>query len=562
MISIRQLAKCLGFPREGQDTFSIRDNLLSWVSPPPPFSLLQQVKQIYCYRVDGVPDIDQRWSSLPNDGKMYCVPTATMNWLYSMGEPPSPPDPATTIQNLTLLGAMMGTDPEGGTTFGGTIDGLEDWLYKRQASVGIIGHSVYSDGARVRIDYLRAWATMGGLVNVIMGRYVQNEGELIRESGHMMTMIGLHQSNDRTGIIVHDPADESSDLTSQSATTEVTESLANECWNIEGDMTTLIRWGTLTDKIRLIDGFVVLAPSSAVTNLSPGVLTHYQAELKTGRIATQSFRLPFSGEVVDLAMHPALPRVAVVGKGSGEVWMLDLTNGAWSRIAGLRGPQLLSFGGRAHRLFVVQERELISIDVETGAMHGAELPVPIDALTYNAHTNHIVLASVRAKTMLSLAPNLALRSEQKLPEASGGGRLFLTADPRDGTIIMTRAGSSEITTLHLEPSGVGTQAAGRLATTDITSAAQGNRRGTLYVTEQGRIGAFDREGSRMPTAVFVGLAAGPLLQVLRSQHNFDPQRAHLRRWRNGGAPQQGGAEPWEGGRSRPTPLRTPRGEVP
>ena len=93
MISIRKLADCLFL----HPAFSIRKDLLGWLAPPPVFSILKEVEQIYCYKLADVPDVDQRWSSLPKNGGT-CVPAATMNWLYFMGVPADPHSgPATVL---------------------------------------------------------------------------------------------------------------------------------------------------------------------------------------------------------------------------------------------------------------------------------------------------------------------------------------------------------------------------------------------------------------------------------------------------------------------------------
>ena len=88
----------------------------------------------------------------------------------------------------------------------------------RPPRFALVVGATLTDGASVRIEHLRAWATVGALVNVNMGRYVKDDDELERKSGHRMTMVGLHQSNDHSEIVFHNPDDETSDLMTQSAT--------------------------------------------------------------------------------------------------------------------------------------------------------------------------------------------------------------------------------------------------------------------------------------------------------------------------------------------------------
>jgi hypothetical protein len=59
-----------------------------------------------------------------------------------------------------------------------------------------------------------------------------------------------------------------------------------------------------------------------------------------------------------------------------------------------------------------------------------------------------------------------------------------------------------------------------------------DRRGKLYASENGRIATFDQDGNRVKS-LLDGLAAGPILKVARSNHNFDPIRSRRRPWMNG-----------------------------
>src|SRR5262249_2240871 len=112
---------------------------------------------VVMYNICDVPDIDQLRSSsnvdpfpipgLPNDGDMYCAPTAIMNWmayLANHGRPtlkPGPnasnwgPEPVGQEPNylkmtdqLKKMGVLMHTDPVDGTYGEGVIQGLNCWL--------------------------------------------------------------------------------------------------------------------------------------------------------------------------------------------------------------------------------------------------------------------------------------------------------------------------------------------------------------------------------------------------------------------------------------------------
>ena len=217
--------------------------------------------------------------------------------------------------------------------------------------------------------------------------------------------------------------------------------------------------------------------------------------------------MPFASQLSDLAIHPRLPQAAVIGKGVGEVWTLDLASGTWRRIAALHGPPTrLTYGGRAHRLFVVQERELVSIDVDTGAMRRTELPTPIDAITYSVHGNLIVVTSVEAKSIVCFTPDLDLHRRDELPAMPSDGPHFLSADPRNGTVFVTNPRSSEITTIDLTPAGAVVRGTKRLDAESISFVTQVNQQGTFYATEKGKISAFDLTDAAFLPTVFARAA--------------------------------------------------------
>jgi hypothetical protein len=531
MISIKHIAGCI----RGSGAFSFQKDLFGSTSAPGPLSVVKQLHGLFCYRLTGVPGVDQRWSALPEDGKNYCVPAASMNWFYYLGLPPDPANGSLTVMNLLALGLQMGIDPEEGTGFDDGIDALIAWLDQRNASAAVLGVSLaVDDDLSIRVEHLRAWALGGGLVNVNVGSYKNEDGDFERKSGHRVTMVGIHQINDRNAIVVHDPGNDKTDLGTQSATTDQTVPLADVLAKIEGTFVTVPQWGGATST-RFIDGYVVIVPASALTNNESGAITYYEQSLKSGSVATRIFAVPFPGEIEDIAIHPGLPSAAIIGQQDNNVWMLDLPTGAWRRIATLRAPRRLTFAGRAHHLFALDQDDIVTINPEDESIRRVETRLRADAISYDPTANSIVVASVSSSKLLVLSTNLQARREYELTGTPLRGPVFLTIGPRDGAVILTEASANELRILRPQPSGIVSETTRRLAANRITAAAQVSRSGTLHTIEDGRIVAFDMDGKRVPAAVFVGLPAGTLLEMRRSHHNFDPRRAHLPRWRDAGS---------------------------
>jgi hypothetical protein len=162
----------------------------------------------------------------------------------------------------------------------------------------------------------------------------------------------------------------------------------------------------------------------------------------------------------------------VIGEGSQKAWILDLLTETWNSIALPGMPTRLSFGGRTQRLFVAEGQELISIDDEARVVQSAQFSIPIEAITYDAHADLIVVASASERRIIRLPPNLESRTEHTLAGSAVAGRLSLTADSRDGTILMSQSGTPEISTIQLQPSGPVIKKIGLLHAGAVAGAAE------------------------------------------------------------------------------------------
>jgi hypothetical protein len=511
------------------------------------------MSQSFNYFVNDVPDIDQQWSNLPNNGAMYCVPTSTLNWLYYFAlhgcpqalayQIPKTPEAAFntfTTLNLGMLASYMDTDPKEGTTGSGWFDGLMDWLNDRQVPA-MVRMYTYSDDTKITFDILKEWANfmllLGGKMCIAVGRYEIKNGCYERNGGHALTVVGLNQADDNYSIKVHDPNDDNSDLKTQSATKTPTIALNHEWGNFEGKKTTLLRWGTSIKPYQFIDYVVVIQPYFVVTNLSVNganklAYYYYNLDSDTTTLQTKEITLPFSAELLDLAIHPALPIAVCIAKGTNEVWSIDLVNSTSKQLATLDSPQRLTYGGRSHRLFVASAHQVVTLDNDGKVVDRLELAQPVDALSFDYKLNRLVIASDAVKKLLFLNPTLQIQEEHELPAIAGNGRISLTINEGNGTLYATRNGSSQVVSLRIHPTGAIARGLSTLLSEGETSAVHVNHKDMLYVSENGRIATFDSDGNRVPSSPFEGLPAGSLLQVSRSHHNFDPELMQKPEWRN------------------------------
>ncbi|WP_438001042.1 hypothetical protein WMF26_16015 [Sorangium sp. So ce185] len=492
------------------------------------------------YSIANVPDIDQRWASLPGGGSAFCVPTSTMNWMYyiaSHGRPSAvmfpPADPSassSTPMNVLMLSLFMLTHPERGTSGRSWHQGLDAWLKHRQVPAIALLFTV-EDDSWILFDRLQQCAAAGGLLTIARGRYYKINGEYVRGGGHALTVVGLSSTSAGKQIVVHDPAQDDRDPETQSSPKKSTGNLTPTFGKFDGTLATMLRWGSSESPYEFIDHVMIIFPLFAVTNLSGGALTVYSASLTSDAVEAREIPTPLSAGIADLAIQPAM-RVAALGEGSGDVVAVDLISGDSRRLARLPGARRLAHGGRSRRLFVAQDRHVVALDDHGQEVSRAALDRPIDALAFDATENRLIVASVSAGKLLRFSPELRHHGSHELPHVPGQGRLSLTVDEGDGALRLTRAGSPHVAELQVHPTDPGAPGVNPLRSGGVVPAERVNERGTLHVSAAGRIATFDRDGRRAEGSPFNGLPAGPLLEVARSYSNADPRKMRRPEWHN------------------------------
>jgi len=498
--------------------------------------------EYFTYEINDVPDIDQRWDALPKNGGMYCVPTATLNWMYYLANhgrpsaiPHRPADPtiaSLVLLNLASMAHYMGTDPENGTKASSFFNGLLDWLEDHNVPAYITAQRA-PDGADITYSDFKGLAFRSALVIIGQGRYLMEDGEFVRHGGHAMTLVGFKRNGDVMEMIVRDPADDRANLNTQSDPVDRSSSVTEETRNVEGISVNVLRWGASSSPYYLfIDNWMAIQPLFALTNPTAKKLLSYQADILTGAITTREFALPVDGELLDLAIHPAKYQASVIARDTDAIWMLDLAEGIWNKTATVAAPQLLIYGGRDHRLFVAQGAEILSFDDTGKPLDRLDTGTAIDAISYDAKNDRLLVASTAAKRILSVAPALKVLEHIEAPEVAGTGHLKLSVNGRDATIVLTRQDSPDVATLRWHPTGALATSRFRLLAQGPTAAIHINRKGRLFASEAGKIATFDTDGDRVAGSIFDGLSAGPLLKVARSSHNLDEERSRRKEWMN------------------------------
>jgi len=229
----------------------------------------------YSYKNLHMPDIDQRRSALPNNGAMYCVPTATFNifaYAANHGFPDAAPEPGNWQNSLyiqaslwlVLLGGWMDTDPVDGTNGSGTRAGLDEMLESAPLLKRI--HKGRSSTFTPTAGKLANYACGGWMMSFLYGKYEQvgTQGGvpvLDRVGGHAVTLTRLFRSSDQWILRYRDPADDES-LSTQSTF----KNTARSPWNL-----TAFYGGTSIENLRTMTAIFSTSGGTRVIDVLFGI---------------------------------------------------------------------------------------------------------------------------------------------------------------------------------------------------------------------------------------------------------------------------------------------------
>lgn len=492
-----------------------------------------------------VDDIDQRWVGLAGNGANHCVPACMLNWMYYFakhGLPHALAFPTSyqghEVMNLAFMGAAMGVTATNGTNSSSAVNGLEDWMDARGIPAVVRARRA-REGDDITYVSLRNQLQDHARVVVTFGRYTVEDGEFQRGSAHAMTLVGLKRdAAGKLTMTTHDPNHAGGDQTSQSPVTPRVFHPVELLRNIEGDQRKVLRLDSDTNPYRFIDAWLSVVPAYAVTSRSARALTLYRVDLANGRVGragTQDLPLPFEGEVVDIALHPAEPLAAVVSR-AGEVWTLNLADGTWLKLPSATAAHRVCWRGLGMQLFVAQKRSVAALDGEGQLLGSLATAGAIEAMSYDVRNDRLIVACGGARAalrhLLAVTPALKVIGEVPLPALPGKGRLALSVNSRDATLVLNRQGSSEVATLRWLASGALVSGRLALASGADTSALQVSGLGRIYLSEGGKVASFDKDGVRIAGSPFDGLRAGPLLKVARSCNTLDESISRLPAWHN------------------------------
>ncbi len=514
--------------------------------------------QCSVYRID-MPDFDQRRAALPNDGRMYCVPTATANalaYISNHGYPDvmgGPRDWSSSAQygpvstQLTILGGiLMGTNPTTGTSISGwtagtkaMLDGSNGLIVGCYLAAGFQGLSPHQLADQMRI---------GSVVMPLIGWYDDvGLGRWTRDGGHMVTMwaaFNTCDSDDDMLMAFHDPGNDSV-LTSQSAfRTTISDFGTSVTWKFKrkNESAHLPRRVMRVDAYGssptgFLDGVAFIMPLFGLTS-DPG-LNDISFDLpKPGSDEPEAKRFTIempTGYQIEGMMSTPLPSeaFALASTDSGRLGQLIHVNFATAQtttIDTMTSPKAMTVGrdGSAYVAAVARlDRYAMQADGTQGIIGTTPLPAAADALFYDDAADEVLVLNIAGRRLMRTSQDLSTLRNDAIPTAVpliGDGSIAI--DPTDGFEWIASSGSPTLSKL-------GRDAAQRLVVESQVvlpgvaspQALQFGDDGTLFVVDGGIIKAFEnlpRGGWTRADSPLDGLPSGPVFMAGRGRTNYDP----------------------------------------
>lgn len=519
----------------------------------------------YGYNLSNMTDLDQRRDSLgsivglPNKGSMYCVPTACMNLLayvsnhgYSTVWPGAQNwqanDPTLYNQmsiDLTLFGALMGTDPAKGTGGNAALSATKMFLNPAQFGVDLVyANNFWSP----RFIDLALMAISGRLVNVGVGWYSDADTALphFRRGGHFVSLSYIASPGLFTPgkIGIRDPANDKMLFAQSAFATDTYDSEdvpgffgytdANSVDHLQGFRVQSRMKGYGSG---YIDGALVIKPKQGLVSqgsslllLSPVKLANAE-QLQTSR----TFRSLTGGSVSDIAYDPISTKTPYLIEGSDALYELDLLTGE-SRVLPavqrtetglptLSKPQRLVIGGPERKLFVLQPGQLTAFSRDGATAKVFTLPtgLSIAAIAFSEKRGVLYAFDRASRVLIQFDADLKpLRTDRLDIPLATPYKLELVSNPVTDELSLLCDGSVDIYSWLGGEKGITNLRKVALQGARFPVGIDIDEAGNFIANDMGKLVSFDPSGRPSASSPFVGLPGGTNQRLVRSFSNFNP----------------------------------------
>jgi hypothetical protein len=509
--------------------------------------------QCTVYRID-MPDFDQQRATLPNDGLMYCSPTATANalaYLSNHGYPDlfdgprhwqSQTHDADVSDFLRVMGVLMSTSPTDGTDGAGWKSGMNLLV----AGEGIVTASAFASGfAGISPHQLADQMRLGGVVLPVIGWYDDlGSGRWRRNGGHVITMWGAFNTCDQPQdmfLAFHDPGNDDLLTTQSGFATTTTDFTTDPAWTFRytSESTYYPRQVMrMNANNGFLDGFKVILPLYGITSelfLNDITFTVPKPATDDPEPIRFTIDLPTPAEKALAVAIGSLPTegfvlTQVAADRIGTLYHARIVDGVLTPIADFPTPRGMVMG-RDGCAYVASAASIDCYGLTGpdayGLTHTIDLPARADAMHYDDAADELIVLSMATGRLMRLDKQLGLLANDAIPAGvalTGDGSV--TVNPVDGKAWVAATGSPVLTRLVRDALGrlvVDTQTT--LPGVASPASLQFDDDGVLYIADDGAIKSFvqpPRGGWERSTSPLDGLASGPVFLAGRGRTNFDP----------------------------------------
>lgn len=516
----------------------------------------------------GVPDFDQRRSTLPSSGSNYCVPTSLCNHMAYLANHGLPNAFSHSSANwsssgeynhvttmISAMGSHCDTDPDGGTNMSDAVDGCASFMDARNIGYPFFIYGFIADDEWTPSPKkMAAWIqNMHAFVNMHYGHWEWDGGEWERNGGHATSLVGVWDhcgSTPRVGF--SDPWTGNGDSkTTQSAFTVKYWEPERVHADYDGDV--MYRWIKRTDdpnKIKVLDKMIVIMPMIALTNdpvfnyvvtYTPNIFNTIEEDQAPTHITS-----PTGGKIVGALFHPKEVRhiiaVKAFNSNSAGLWSVDPDDNSRVKLIDLPWEPRTIKNDRNGNILVlgdgsVRKYKLLG-DGSVRLLQDLVTRTAFDAMGVDSANDDIYLLDVAGRRL----------------KRYGGGDLLGT--PYDGTlasnILPTGTPTIDVSSVQHKPFITWTGGTQILKLTPAATAAfwsidtsinVGPNPKNLHVLDGDRIAystnnvlrelEIDPASGRYVPAihkVLDGQTVGDFFMIPRSQTNYDPAKHSLPAW--------------------------------
>lgn len=430
-------------------------------------------------------DIDQRWDPIPNNGNMYCVPTAYLNLLEYMernglqfmdGMGGNPINLGFASARLIELGILMGTHPTEGSGSSLPFEVFQDEVTEGQGS-SMLFTNYFGAHWDWGTNKIRTLLVNGSLLKAGFGRYYlrklpgSNTYRWIRDGGHAFVISGYDYRSNPLKLLVANPANGDDDLENQSVfqvnevgTRNITLNTLNH-GEVAHAMYSLDT-GSDGDLRRVIDGMTQVIPAyggwngttTSTNNRSSANPSHCDEErikiVMPFRFTPDVGSLPTEYEVVPV--EPIVDWVFDIGELAvyyvthlGRIFRVDLEEPRHHKLLHvIKGTKKLMIGGSSIDLYALvsgnHRDKLALLERDSNQIRYRNLPTRAVGLEYDPISGGPAVLLEMMDQMLFMNEDMENPQYATMPELPDGpGEVIFKIDHNTGNVILSRVGFNE-----------------------------------------------------------------------------------------------------------------------